>query len=294
MITRPRMPARVLAAEQGFTLIEVMMAAVMLALVVSAAAALFVTGSDNSVAAERQSQLISVADQQIETIRQEVKTKGFAQLAMQTTPSALPSTIPNTSAFATLKADPNAFAVAKSGCGGASSNEEYNIEANYDNTADANGVSGQPENPSNTSISGVTSWSGCDAGSEPLEIIPSTSLAFVVPQQTVTVGTDTAIVDTYVTDTYVGCSTVGSTACPSVNGSGTLQSNTCTFPTVSTPGSTLCADARRVIVAVVLNDHGRYTLGPSAPVYVSTVFTNPTPANEPTSSIGITLGAQLG
>jgi hypothetical protein len=49
-----------------------------------------------------------------------------------------------------------------------------------------------------------------------------------------------------------------------------------------------------VIVAVVMNRHGRYNIGPSAPVYVSAVFTNPTPSNEPTNSLGINLGVQLG
>lgn len=294
MTVRSRILARGMAEEDGVTLIEVMMAAVILVLIVSAATVLFVHGNDNAVASERQSELISVADQQIENIRQLVKTNGFAALAMQTTPSALPTSIPNTSVSSTLKADPNAFAVAKTGCG--ASNEEYNIESNYDNTADPNSISGQPENPSNTSISDLTSWSGCDVGSEPLEIISSTnpSIAFVQPQQTVTVGTDTAVVDTYVTDTYVGCNTIGSTACPTVNSSGTLQSGTCTFPSVLSPSSTLCSDARRVIVAVVLDDHGTFTAGPSAPVYVSTVFTNPTPTNQPTGSIGITLGVHIG
>jgi hypothetical protein len=137
----------------------------------------------------------------------------------------------------------------------------------------------------------VTNWSGCDTGYEPLVILNS-SLGFVPAQQTVSVGSDTAVVDTYVTDTYIGCNTVGSTACPTVS-SGTVQSG-CTFPTVASPSSTLCSDARRVTVAVVLNDHGRFNIGPSAPVYVSTVFANPTPTNEPSSPIGITLGAQLG
>jgi len=284
--TSPRAPA----AEHGFTIIEVLVAALMLALIIAAASALFVTGNDGSIAAQRESQLISVADQQIETIRQEVKTSGFAELAMQTTPSGLPGSIPNTSPFSSLKADPNSFAVVKSGCGG--SGEEYDIEANYDNTADPNSVSGQPENPENTSASGLTSWSGCDSGAEPLEILNS-SLGFIKPQQTITVGSDTAVVDTYVTDTYVGCNTVGSSACPTVS-NGTIQSGTCTFPTTSSPTSTLCSDARRVIVAVVIDDHGRLNIGPSAPVYVSTIFTNPTPSNEPSSTIGITLGVQLG
>ena len=49
-----------------------------------------------------------------------------------------------------------------------------------------------------------------------------------------------------------------------------------------------------MIVAVVLDDHGRNDIGPSGPVYVSSVFTNPTPSNEPTSSIGFTVGGRIG
>jgi prepilin-type N-terminal cleavage/methylation domain-containing protein len=288
MSDRTRGFARAAADEQGFTLIEVLVSALMLALIIGAASSLFVTGNDSSIYAQRESQLISVADQQIEAIRSQVKTLGFAALAMQSAPAALPSWVPNTSVSSTNPADPSSFAAAVTGCG--AGNEEFKIEANYNNTAE--GIGGQPPNPASPATSGVTGWSGCDAGAEPLVILNS-SLGFVPAQQTVTVGTDTAVVDTYVTDTYVGCNTVGSTACPTVS-SGTVQSATCSFPTVVSPSSTVCSDARRVTVAVVLGDHGRATIGPFAPVYVSTVFTNPSPANEPTTSIGLTLGAQLG
>ena len=122
---------------------------------------------------------------------------------------------------------------------------------------------------------------------EPLEIITT---GFAQAQQTnVTVGTEKATVDTYVTDTYVGCtSTLG--GCP------TVSSNTvsgCTFPTTIN-SSTTCADARRVIVAVVPSASARQDAAQNSPVYISTVFTNPTPSNAPTSAIGITLGGDIG
>ncbi len=74
----------------------------------------------------------------------------------------------------------------------------------------------------------------------------------MAPQQTdVAVGSDTATVDTYVTDSYVGCnSSLGS--CPSTT-SGSVTG--CSWPT-STTSSTTCADARRVVVAVVMDNHG--------------------------------------
>ena len=279
-----------LVRESGFTLVEVLVAILILAFVIAAASAMFVRGNDSSFAQERESQMISVADQQIQNIQEDVKTDGFAALALQSGPQSLPtSTIPNTSPFSTLKVDPDAFVVtSQTGCGG--SNEGYDIEANYDNTGD--GIGGLPENPSNTGISGVTSWSACGSGVEPLVILNS-SQGFVKAQQTVSVGTDTAVVDTFVTDTYVGCNTSGSATCPTVS-NGTLSTSTCSFPTTASPSTTLCSDARRVTVAVVLDDHGRLDVGPEGPVYVSTIFTNPTPTNEPTSSIGITLGLQLG
>jgi type II secretory pathway pseudopilin PulG len=283
----------VLAEEGGFTIIEILVAVLILAFVIAAGASLFAHGEDSSAAVERESQLISVADQQIETIRAEVKAEGFAELAMQGNPAALPSTIPNTSPFSSLKADPTAFATRKSTCGG--SGYEYAIEANYDNTAE-----GAAENPDKTADDGFDWWNGCDAGTEPLVILDSVD-AFVPAQQTVAVGSDTAIVDTYVTDTYVGCANTSSTyPCPSLadttSGGVTdeqVQSG-CNFPTITAPSSTVCTDARRVTVAVVLDDHGRLNFGPSGPVYVSATFTNPVPTNSSTSSLGLTLGVHIG
>lgn len=283
--------------EHGFTIIEVLVAAVILILVAAAGTTLFVGGADSSVAAQRRSQMISIADAQIETIRQEVKTKGFASLAMTGVPLALNTTsIPNTVPSGD-EVDPYFFAKNLGGGAGCGTNGwEYQISANYDLAA-----GGTPTVPS-SGASGVTSWQNCGAGYEPLEIISS---GFVAPQQTLSPATsssytDTYVVDTFVTDTYVPC-TGGTVSCPTVTSSG---SGTSTVETVACPGSasfpsgttssTVCADARRVTVAVALNDHGNATIGQATPVYVSTVFTNPTPANEPTTSIGLTLGVQLG
>jgi Tfp pilus assembly protein PilW len=235
--------------ERGDTLIEIVVAAMLAALVIAAATALFVSGNDVSLAAQRQAELISVADQQIENIRQQVKTQGFSSLAM----SALPATGSSATLSYSSKTDvdPNHFAVAASGCG--LSNEGYTIETNYDNTSEG--------------TASIPAESGCGTGVEPLL---AQSGGFVTPQQTnVTVGSGTATVDSYVTDTNVGCNT-------------TLGSGLCTN------------DARRVIVAVTFNNAGRYDIGGTSPVYVSTIFTNPTPTNAPNSSAGLTLGVQLG
>lgn len=264
--------------EQGFTIIETLVAALMLALVVAAASGLFITGNDNSLASQRNSELISVADQQIEAVREKVKTDGFDALAMSATPTAGAGT---TLAYSsTTYTDPNSFISSGTGCG--ASGLGYAIESNYDDTS---------QGPAPR----VVPWSGCtDTSSvvaEPLEVL---SGGFVTWQQTnVPVGSDTATVDTYVTDTYVGCTTsVGANAstCP------TTSSNVvsgCSWP-ASAAVSTTCADARRVIVAVVPNTHGRNVIGRSSPVYISTVITDPTPSNAPNTAIGLSLGLQLG
>ncbi len=177
------------AAEHGATLVEVLVAAMIAVIIIGASAVLFSRSSDSSLAAQRQSELVAVADQQIENIRQEVKTNanGFSALAMSSAPAA--GTNSKLSFSTATHTDPNDFVASGSGCG--SSNAGYLIENNYDNTSE--GVA-----------SSVAPWSGCATGAEPL-LVQSGGL--VTPEQTdVTVGSDTATVYTYVTDTYVGCS----------------------------------------------------------------------------------------
>jgi prepilin-type N-terminal cleavage/methylation domain-containing protein len=239
-----------LRGEHGFTMIEVLIAAVISVTVIGAGAALFSTGNDSSLASQRQTELISVADQQIENIRQAAKTSGFAALTMKSAPAAgTNSTLTYSSATHT---DPNDFVSNSTGCG--TSNAGYLIEANYDSSSE--GIA-----------PGLASWTGCTTGAEPLVV---QSGGIVTPKQTVTVGSDTATVYSYVTDTYIGCSSALGNC------------------------SAAAGDARRVIVAVLLNNGGRHDIGQSSPVYVSSIFTNPVPTNQVNSSIGLTLGVNLG
>ena len=99
--------------EAGFTIIEVLVATLFLALVVGAVGTLFVTDSNSSLASQRQSQLIAVADQQIELIRQTVKTSGFASLAMSAAPAA--GTNSTLSYSATTHTNPNDLVSATAG-----------------------------------------------------------------------------------------------------------------------------------------------------------------------------------
>jgi type II secretory pathway pseudopilin PulG len=232
-------------------MLEVLVAALISAIIIGAGAELFSIGNDSSLGAQRQSALIAVADQQIENIRQAVKTGGFAALAMSSAPAAASNS--TLSYSTTAHTDPNDFVSSSSGCG--STNSGYLIEANYDSTSE--GIA-----------PGVASWSGCTTGAEPLVV---QSGGVVTPKQTnVPVGSDTATVYTYVTETYVGCS--------------------------SSLGSCTAAagDARRVIVAVLPHNGGRYDIGQNSPVYLSTIFTNPVPTNQINNSIGLTLGVNLG
>jgi type II secretory pathway pseudopilin PulG len=175
--------------EEGFLMIEVIVGAFCLALLVAAIATLFVTGNRGSLAAQRQSAMLAVADQQIETIRDKLKANGnFSALAM--------SALPSSGSSATLSydsnthTDPNYFVTSKSTCG---SGAELAIETNYDDSSQG------------TATGGEAPFTGCDSGYEPL--ITATG-GIVTPSQTVSVGTETATVDSYVTETFVGCNTL--------------------------------------------------------------------------------------
>jgi type II secretory pathway pseudopilin PulG len=135
------------------------------------------------------------------------------------------------------------------------SNSELTIYANYNDVSEGTSTGNEP------------AFAGCDAGSEPLVIQLGTGI--VTPSSAVTVGTETATLDSYVTQTNVGCN--------ASLGNGNCQ-----------------ADARRLVIAIVPNNNGVYNQGPNSPLFISTIFTNPVPSNAPNSSIGITLGLNIG
>ncbi|HEY5318718.1 MAG TPA: type II secretion system protein [Solirubrobacteraceae bacterium] len=240
--------------ERGDTLIEVAVAALIAITLISALTGLFLSGNDETLAAQRQTELIGVADQQIENIRDAVKVNGFSALAMKTAPVTGSSTTLTYSGGHTY-IDPNHFVVSSCGANGG-----YTIENNYDNTSQGTAT--------------IASWTGCPTGVEPLVVL---STGIVTAQQTsVAVGAGTATVDSYVTDTNVGaCATPTATTC----------TGAATTPT---------GDARRVIVAVKLNGVTRYDRGDNSPVYVSTIFTDPVPSNQANASVGLSLGTQIG
>ncbi len=249
--------------QEGLTVVEVLVAALFLALITGASATLFANGENTSLATQRQTALLQVADKQIEAIRQQVKTSGFAALGMKVAPLSDPLTSgANLSATnyntSTTFTDPDHYVGDAGAC--------FRIRSDYTN--DSTGSAGI--------ATGVGTYAGCTAGSEPLVV--SGAGGIVTHYQTVSVGTETAAVYAYVTDTNVGCNTG-------------LTSGGC-YGTGQTP----LGDARRVIVAVVpvSATGGRYNVGPNSPQFAATIFTNPTPTNAPNASIGLTLGLTIG
>ena len=68
--------------ERGFTIIEVLAATLMLLAAAAAALTIITAGEHSSETGQRQTALLSVAQQQIEQIRQVVKQSGFDALAI--------------------------------------------------------------------------------------------------------------------------------------------------------------------------------------------------------------------
>jgi prepilin-type N-terminal cleavage/methylation domain-containing protein len=312
-----------LRANHGFTLIEVMVAALVIVLAFTALATIFVSGQSQASADVQQSQLINIADQELEQVRAAVATEGFDALGMSTTPAQLSTRVVRSTFF-----DPDSFIVTPS------STSCFLIANNYDSvtTGAATATPAYGISPP----SGLVQWSTCGSNttntdSEPLQVLTGTSpnpivtwSSASVPQCATGTGggvsvpcwtplsagcTSTATTITtvpscavtvyaFVTDTFVGCGTSGGVGCPSTNANGVLQCASTSLPT-STSASTTCGDARRVIIAVVPNPPNQGNPNPShelarvTPVYLSTVFTDPNPAGSSSSSTGLALNLSV-
>jgi prepilin-type N-terminal cleavage/methylation domain-containing protein len=313
--------------ERGFTLIEVIVAALVLLLAFTALAVIFINGQNESSAAVEQSQLINAADQQIEQIRGQVNNAGFNALGLSAVPTVASQFKNTDGSAATVQStyeDPDAFAFTS---GTASC---YDINRNYDGASAANFASETPP--------AFIQWSDCASYGEPLQTLGTSAMVQAgtlsdgtaadpnggklpngVAIHACSTSTSSTIyspcfaefnstylnVYTFVTDTYVGCgtgtgtgtgtiTTAAGVGCPPESTGQVVTGGTppgCTFPTSST-ASTPCADARRVTVAVdpVQVHQG---LGRLTPVYISTIFTNPDPTTTSDSPIGLTLAGGL-
>lgn len=169
--------------EHGFTMIEVLVAMVLAVVAIGALAELFSTGQTASLATQRQSELVTVAQQQIEQLRESVKVNGFSALAMTAAPTA---SVDLTS--------PDYYVT--------DSAKSYFIAANWDAV---NGTAGGAA----ANISSYTG--GISSGSEPL----CTSSSGVVSPTPTTVaeGSNSVQVWTIVTQTNVGSTVTTATPC---------------------------------------------------------------------------------
>ena len=310
--------------ESGFTLIEVLVAGLVLVIGLIALTTVFVAGQSQASADTQQVQLIGIADQEIEQVRAAVSLNGFSALGMNTTPSQISNRVVRSTFF-----DPDTFVVTPVGTAC------YLITTNYD-SVNTSAPTGHPVYGV-TAPAGFTGWSLCDASTsvatdaEPIQVLSGAGPAPIVtwsatsvPQcangaaagitvpcwvplsagctytasSITTVPSCAATVYAFVTDTYVGCgSTPSAVACPSLSNS-VLQCTAANMPTTTT-ASTPCGDARRLIVAVVPNPPDQTSPGVShqlarvTPVYLSTILTDPTPAGANASSAGLTLNLSV-
>ncbi|HEX4108821.1 MAG TPA: type II secretion system protein [Solirubrobacteraceae bacterium] len=256
-------------AEDGMTLIEVVVATLLIALSVAALGDLFATGNASSLGTQREAQLLGVANQALESIRDQVKTSsvGFNGLALSSAPATganCPSYDCTASSVPSNPSDPNDFVTSSGNC--------LLVETNWN----AAGSGGQGALP------GLDSYSGCGASAssaEPLVVCASggscatgVSTGFVAPQTTI----DGYTVDQYVTETDAGCNSSLAVTC----GAGGAQSG---------------IDARRVVIAVLPGTStATAATSQDKPVWLSTILTNPVPSNQPNASTGLTVGLQLG
>lgn len=294
------MNARTHMREDGFTLIEVLVAALILVVGMTAVAGVLIGASNQASAAVTESQLINVADQQIELVRTEVAASGFAALAMTAVPTA--ATLPSGTQRPGPFADADRW-VTQGTVGGTTNAACFQIQANYDS-----GTTAAPP-------VGFNPWSNCQSsGAEPLAVPTGTTSGAIVSVATQGSGTWTAnswpppacpaaptvvspctvtlsaaqqaVIYTFVTYTYSACSATnsGQAGCQTLTNSTVTGCASANFPT-ATSASTPCGDSRRVTVAVL--PLAVHSLARQTPVYISSVFTDPAPSTAQLPAVGV-------
>jgi type II secretory pathway pseudopilin PulG len=257
--------------EPGDTLIEVVVATLVLILIVGAVAGMMVTNNKASLGNQRQTQLISVLQQRIEYIHQVLAqnypTLGFAAIALSSNPAqgvdATPPTDPT---------DPNDFIapyVSNFVTATSSTAEKFLVESNYNHTTEG-------------TIDGGTTYA------EVLQVDPTNGRIAPVTYVDISTGTTYASLGSVPSgDPYATVYTYVTQAVTGVNASLSACS---TGVTGSTTG-----DARRVIVAAKLyTPTGRLdNIGSKFPQYATTVIGDPVPADTCQGASGLRIGLNI-
>jgi Tfp pilus assembly protein PilV len=239
-----------LAAADGFTMIELIVAMFLAILVIGATSLLFVNSSDSSLASQRQYSVVSVLQQQMERIRDTIDAYGFNALALTSTPG--------TAASSTNPTNPDAF-VTGSGC-----SATFTVQANYNSTTESfSSGSSIPDDPEPLVVNGCTVAGTAISGGQltPIQYADLATGSVVSSLSSILSGDPYATLYTFVTQTTeAGCSSTAANACG--------------------------ADARRVVIAAVLSAAAT-DIGANYPTYSTTVFTNPVATDAPNSSSGL-------
>ena len=260
---------RRLGAEEGFSLIEVLVGAMITITIAGAMAIGLVNNNDSALGTQRQAQLVAVLQARIEWVRQilleSYPSKGFSAVALSQNPAkGEHATLPTT------PTDPNDFITHwSSGYNTATSGiplEGFLIEKNYNGTSE-----------------GVVT--GASSEGETLQV--DTTNGMVPPVSYIDLATGTS---------YSSASSVPSThSYAIVNTYVTLASEVApavpvNCPTTAGTGSD-AADTRRIIVAARLVPANAQTNADLAtPQYATTLLTNPTPSNSCQTSLAGPLG----
>lgn len=249
-------------------MIEVMIAMMIAIVVVGALAVMFVTANDSSIANQRQVSLLSLAQQQIERVRDVVKGSGFGALALTSNPPAgADSPLPSS------PADPNDF-ITSWGSG----SEAFLIETNYNSTAEGLAAN-TPSAGEPLLVNGTNGISGGQL--TPVVYVDIANGQTYSSAASVPAGDSFGSVHTYVTQS----STAGCNA--EINDT---DGDASAGPDGDGDDTSCAGDVRRVIVAVRLNSVGSAQgLGSNTPTYTTTVFVNPVPSNQPNSASGLRL-----
>jgi hypothetical protein len=240
-------------------------------LIFAALATAMVRNNKGSLENQRQTQLVSVLQQQIENVHQLLTQNyaavGFAGLALSSNPAqGVDSSLPGS------PTDPNDFItpyVTNFVTANGGTAERFLIESNYNSTSEGTIDGG-------TSYAEVLNVDPTNGKIPPLSYVDLATGTSYTSLSSIPAGDMYATIYTYVTIAPVGVNASLST-CPSTNGTGTTAN-----------------DVRRVIVAAKLSQPSTgAALGSGLVQYASTLIGDPIPSNQCQGSAGLRIGLNI-